>query len=381
MASAPIVTRTTRSSPPTSTHPQPPLRLPPVLRCRRHGEETGELTLTYAMQIHAGDVEIDAETGEMDVVGHAAVDDGGVPIHPQNVEGRCTSRPPTRSARPSTSTSPTTRTARSSPQLLRLPRAARDGHAAAQTGAMESRSPVAPLGAKGMGEGGGGGIHCICAAIQDALRPAGGPVVSDELQTHRIARGRCSRDPAASRANVSVEVEVIVSGTKELAPRATVWSVINDPGGDGGAHAGRRELRDPGRDALDRQGQGSARPRWSQDDDGFREARGARAQVRLDAGEGTGRRRADGHDHRVHARRGRRGHLDGLGGGREDRRPGRGDGPARAPADREPAGQRRCWRRSTEGVAASSGSAPSRGSTRPRPRPIRPSPTDPRGPP
>ena len=42
-----------------------------------------------------------------------------------------------------------------------------------KTGAMESPSPVAPLGAKGMGEGGGGGIHCICAAIQDALRRGG----------------------------------------------------------------------------------------------------------------------------------------------------------------------------------------------------------------
>ena len=41
-----------------------------------------------------------------------------------------------------------------------------------KTGAMESPSPVAPLGAKGMGEGGGGGIHCICAAIQDALASA-----------------------------------------------------------------------------------------------------------------------------------------------------------------------------------------------------------------
>ena len=42
-----------------------------------------------------------------------------------------------------------------------------------KTGAIESPSPFTPLGTKGMGEGGGGGIHCICAAIQDALRAAG----------------------------------------------------------------------------------------------------------------------------------------------------------------------------------------------------------------
>ena len=38
------------------------------------------------------------------------------------------------------------------------------------TGWIESPSPFTPLGTKGMGEGGGAGIHAICAAIQDALR-------------------------------------------------------------------------------------------------------------------------------------------------------------------------------------------------------------------
>jgi 2-furoyl-CoA dehydrogenase large subunit len=30
-----------------------------------------------------------------------------------------------------------------------------------------------------MGEGGGAGIHAVCAAIQDALRDAGGAIVTD----------------------------------------------------------------------------------------------------------------------------------------------------------------------------------------------------------
>ena len=68
-------------------------------------------------------------------------------------------------------------------QLLRLPRAARHGHAAAEDGQRWSRRRRSRRSARrGMGEGGGGGIHCICAAIQDALAAAGKPIVSDELQ-------------------------------------------------------------------------------------------------------------------------------------------------------------------------------------------------------
>ena len=37
-----------------------------------------------------------------------------------------------------------------------------------KTGAIESPSPFTPLGTKGMGEGGGAGIHAVCAAVQDA---------------------------------------------------------------------------------------------------------------------------------------------------------------------------------------------------------------------
>jgi CO/xanthine dehydrogenase Mo-binding subunit len=72
-----------------------------------------------------------------------------------------------------------------------------------KTGAMESPSPVAPLGAKGMGEGGGGGIHCLCAAIQDALQPAGKPIVGTSCNPpHRV--WAMLQDPEATRANVEV---------------------------------------------------------------------------------------------------------------------------------------------------------------------------------
>ena len=48
-----------------------------------------------------------------------------------------------------------------------------------RTGYIESASPFTPLGTKGMGEGGGAGIHAVCAAIQDALRGHGDAIVYD----------------------------------------------------------------------------------------------------------------------------------------------------------------------------------------------------------
>ena len=40
------------------------------------------------------------------------------------------------------------------------------------------------LGTKGMGEGGGAGIHAVCAAIQDALRGRGKPIVYDSCNPY-----------------------------------------------------------------------------------------------------------------------------------------------------------------------------------------------------
>ena len=51
-------------------------------------KKTGKLTLTYATQIHAAVVEVDPETGEVEIVDYAAVDDCGVRINPQIVEGQ-----------------------------------------------------------------------------------------------------------------------------------------------------------------------------------------------------------------------------------------------------------------------------------------------------
>ena len=73
-----------------------------------------------------------------------------------------------------------------------------------QTGYVESPSPFTSLGTKGMGEGGGAGIHAVCAALQDALRSRGGPIVYDSCNPYNRV-WELLGDPEASRRRVMVE--------------------------------------------------------------------------------------------------------------------------------------------------------------------------------
>ena len=61
---------------------RPPFQVPDIER------KFGNLTLTYATQIHVAVIEIDPETGYYDIVDYAAVDDCGKRINPQIVEGQ-----------------------------------------------------------------------------------------------------------------------------------------------------------------------------------------------------------------------------------------------------------------------------------------------------
>jgi 2-furoyl-CoA dehydrogenase large subunit len=164
----------------------------------------GQLTLTYATQVHACVVEVDRETGEVEIVDYGAVDDCGTRIHPQIVEGQVHGA--TAHAIGAAiheqfvyDEDGTLLTANfydyHVPHALDMP--------PLKTAALESASPVTPLGAKGMGEGGGGGIHAICAAIQDALRPAGRPIVYDSCNPYQRV-WELLRDPESTRANVEV---------------------------------------------------------------------------------------------------------------------------------------------------------------------------------
>jgi len=165
----------------------------------------GNLTLTYATQIHACVVEVDPETGVYEMVDYAAVDDCGKRIHPQIVEGQV------HGATAQALGAATHETFTYDEQGNLLTPNFYDYHVPhaldmppIKTGFIESESPFSPLGAKGMGEGGGAGIHATCAAIQDALRPRGNPIVTDSCNPyHRV--WSLLEDPEASRQGVSVE--------------------------------------------------------------------------------------------------------------------------------------------------------------------------------
>ena len=73
-----------------------------------------------------------------------------------------------------------------------------------KTAYVESPSPFTPLGAKGMGEGGGAGLSAVGAALQDALRGSGAPIVSDSSNPYNVVWDLL-RNPGKSRELVEVE--------------------------------------------------------------------------------------------------------------------------------------------------------------------------------
>jgi CO/xanthine dehydrogenase Mo-binding subunit len=164
----------------------------------------GNLTLTYAAQIHAAVVEIDPETGHYEIVDYAAVDDCGVRIHPQIVEGQVMGA--TAQALGAVMHESFEYDEEGNlltpnfydyhvPHALDMP--------PLQTSSIESPSPFTPLGTKGMGEGGGAGIHAMCAALQDALRGHGDAIVYDSWNPYKRV-WELLEHPERSRALVDV---------------------------------------------------------------------------------------------------------------------------------------------------------------------------------
>jgi 2-furoyl-CoA dehydrogenase large subunit len=161
---------------------RPPFQVPDVER------KFGQLTLTYAMQIHACLIEIDPETGYYEIVDYAAVDDCGTRINPRIVDGQVHGA----TAQAIGAALWETFTYDEEGNLLtpnfydyHVPHAM--DMPPLKNGFLESPSPFTPLGAKGMGEGGGAGIHAVCAAIQDALAEHGKPIVWDSHNPyHRV---------------------------------------------------------------------------------------------------------------------------------------------------------------------------------------------------
>jgi CO/xanthine dehydrogenase Mo-binding subunit len=177
----------------------PPFELPDKER------KYGNLTLTYATQIHVCVVEIDEATGEVEIVDYAAVDDCGIRIHPQIVEGQVHGA----TAHAIGAALHETLAYDEDGQLLtanfyeyHVPHAL--DMPDIKSGYIESPSPFNDLGTKGMGEGGGAAIHAVCAAIQDALRSAGLPAVVSDSHNPAERVWRMIQDPEESKALVEV---------------------------------------------------------------------------------------------------------------------------------------------------------------------------------
>jgi CO/xanthine dehydrogenase Mo-binding subunit len=130
----------------------------------------GNLTLTYAAQLHIAIVEVDKETFIPRIYDYVAVDDCGTMINPPIVEGQVYGATAhgigaalmescvydaVGNMLTSTFSDYTPITALNMPKL-------KYGH-------IETPSPHSYSGAKGMGEGGAAPIHTISAALQDAL--------------------------------------------------------------------------------------------------------------------------------------------------------------------------------------------------------------------
>ncbi|MFO1377913.1 MAG: xanthine dehydrogenase family protein molybdopterin-binding subunit [Steroidobacteraceae bacterium] len=160
---------------------RPPFKVPDTER------KFGNLTLTYAAQLHIAVVEVSRETCRPKILAYAAVDDCGTMINPMIAHGQVhgatvhgigaaimESLDYDESGNLLTSTfsdyCPIT--------ALNLPEIA--------YGNIETPSPFSYNGAKGMGEGGGAPLHTMSAAIQDALHGAGVIVTESHQSAPRI---------------------------------------------------------------------------------------------------------------------------------------------------------------------------------------------------
>ena len=139
----------------------------------------GNLTLTYSTQTHAAVVQIDEETGKIELLDYAVVDDCGKRLNPMLVEGQvhgATAHGIGAALRETFEYDEDGQLLNNNFLFYHPPTAVDVPHI--KTGSIESPSPFSGTGAKGMGEGGGAPLHAICAAIQDALDPEM-PIVND----------------------------------------------------------------------------------------------------------------------------------------------------------------------------------------------------------
>lgn len=143
---------------------RPPFKIPDLEK------KFGNLTLTYASQLHIAVVEVDRNTYVPKILAYAAMDDCGSVINPKVVAGQVHGATAhgigaammeayiydkEGNLLTSSFTDYTPITAMNMPDLA--------------YGDIETPSPFSYNGAKGMGEGGGAPLHTVSAAVQDAL--------------------------------------------------------------------------------------------------------------------------------------------------------------------------------------------------------------------
>jgi len=169
----------------------------------------GNLTLTYASQLHIAIVEVDRETFIPRILDYVAVDDCGTMINPSIVEGQVYGATAhgigaalmencvydrVGNMLTSTFSDYTPITAVNMPAL-------KYGH-------IETPSPHSYSGAKGMGEGGAAPIHTISAALQDALFSSGIVIEDSFNNADSLFRAMVSKEIVQAGKLVRVERRV-----------------------------------------------------------------------------------------------------------------------------------------------------------------------------
>ena len=314
---------------------RPPFEKPDLER------KFGNLTLTYATQIHACVVEVDPETGVYEIVDYAAVDDCGKRIHPQIVEGQVHGA--TAHALGAATHEIFTYDEEGNlltpnfydyhvPHALDMP--------PMKTGYIESESPFTPLGAKGHGGGRRRRHPCrLRRAAERAWHAAARARSSGAAATRTTACGSCCRARTRRASSSAWRADEgrrrAASSTRRV---ATVWEVLNDPS--------RMAKTMPGVESFDIQddrhwrahvkvplGLGGLRMSIDFEKTEEREPEFAKLHAK---GNGVGA--IMNMDTSFHLSDAGRRHEHEVGGRRPHPRPGRVDGPARPAADREPAG-------------------------------------------
>ena len=267
----------------------------------------GNLTLTYATQIHACAVEIDPETGVYEIVDYAAVDDCGNRIHPQIVEGQVHGA--TAQALGAATHEIFTYDEEGNlltpnfydyhvPHAMDMP--------PMKNGFIESESPFTPLGAKGMGEGGGAGYpRGLRSAAERTRQPRRRARSSGGAATPTRACGTCCRSPRRRASSSAWRADEGQRGETVRGAAGDGVAGLERPGADGEDDARRGVVRHPGRQTLACPREDPARARRAAHVDRLREDGGARTGVRQAARQGQRRRRGVEHGHLVQSDRGR----------------------------------------------------------------------------